>query len=57
MLEAAQPTKVEFKFSEDVLAGIYAHALVLKNTLVSVRSDGQRHSDFFKGCITTLGSI
>ena len=42
-LESAQPIKVEFKFSENIPAGIYGYALVLTNKLVSISSDGQRH--------------
>ena len=45
-LENAQPSKVKFKFSEKVPAGIYGHALLLTNKLVSISSDGQRHFDF-----------
>ena len=44
-LEKAQPIKVEFKFSENVPAGIYRYALVLKNKRISISSDGQRHFD------------
>ena len=36
---------VEFKFSENLPAGIYGYALVLTNKLVSISSDGQRHFD------------
>ena len=43
--EDAQPVKVEFKFSENIAAGIYGHALVLTNRLVSISSDGQRMFD------------
>ena len=43
--ENAQPVKVEFKFSENVAAGIYGYALVLTNKLISIGSDGQRHFD------------
>ena len=43
--ENAQPVKVEFKFSENIAAGIYGYALVLTNRLVSVTSDGQRIFD------------
>ena len=43
--ENAQPVKVEFKFSENILAGIYGYALVLTNRLASIRSDGQRMFD------------
>ena len=42
---SAQPIKIEFRFSEDVAAGIYGYALVLTNKLVSINSDGQRHFD------------
>ena len=41
----AQPVKVEFKFSENIAAGIYGHALVLTNRLASISSDGQRMFD------------
>ena len=34
--ESAQPIKVEFKFSENIPAGIYGYALVLTNKLVSI---------------------
>ena len=43
--ENAQPIEVEFKFSENVTAGIYGYALVLTNKLVSISSYGQRHFD------------
>ena len=43
--ENAQPVKVEFKFSENVVAGIYGYALVLTNKLISISSDGQRMFD------------
>ena len=43
--ESAQPIKVEYKFSENVPAGIYGYALVLTNKLISLSSDGQRHFD------------
>ena len=43
--ESAQPIKVEFKFSENLIAGIYGYALVSTNRLVSISSDGQRHFD------------
>ena len=43
--ENAQPVKVEFKFSENVVAGIYGNALVLTNKLISISSDGQRMFD------------
>ena len=43
--ENAQPVKVEFKFSENIAAGIYGYALVLTNRLVSITSDGQRMFD------------
>ena len=33
--ENAQPVKVEFKFSENIPAGIYGYALVLTNKLIS----------------------
>ena len=39
--ENAQPVKVEIKFSENIPAGIYGYALVLKNRLASITSDGQ----------------
>ena len=44
-LESAQRIKAEFKFSENIPAGIYGYALVLTNKLDSIRSDGQRHFD------------
>ena len=43
--ENAQPVKVEFKFSENIPAGIYGYALVLTNKLISTSSDGQRMFD------------
>ena len=43
--ENAQPVKVEFKFSENIVAGIYGYALVLTNRLISITSDGQRMFD------------
>ena len=43
--ENAQPVKVEFKFSENITAGIYGYALVLTNKLISISSDGQRMFD------------
>ena len=43
--ETAQPVKVEFKFSENIAAGIYGYALVLTNKLISISSDGQRMFD------------
>ena len=45
IFENAQPIKVEFKFSENIAAGIYGYALVLTNRLVSITSDGQRMFD------------
>ena len=43
--ENAQPVKVEFKISENILAGIYEYALVLTNKLISISCDGQRMFD------------
>ena len=43
--ENAQPIKVEFKFSENIDAGIYGYALVLTNKLISISSDGRRMFD------------
>ena len=43
--ENAQPVKAEFKFSENIAAGIYGYALILTNRLVSITSDGQRMFD------------
>ena len=43
--ENAQPVKVEFKFSENIPAGIYGYALVLTNKLISISSVGQRMFD------------
>ena len=40
--ENAQPFKIEYKFSENIPAGIYGYALVLTNRLVSITSGGQR---------------
>ena len=53
--------KVVIKFSENVLAGIYGYALVLRNNLVRVSSDGQRQCDLvwmiFTFFITSLFSL
>ena len=43
--EGSQPVKVEFKFSENIDAGVYGYALVLTNRLASISSDGQRMFD------------
>ena len=43
--ESSQPIKVEFKFDGVIPAGIYGHALVLTNRLISIISDGQRMFD------------
>ena len=43
--ESTQPDKVEFKFSENIPAGIYGYPLVLTNGLASISSDGQRMFD------------
>ena len=43
--ENAQPVKVEFRFSENIPAGIYGYALVLTNRIASITSDGQRMFD------------
>ena len=43
--ESSQPIKVEFKFDGVVPAGIYGYALVIRNKLVSIISDGQRMFD------------
>ena len=43
--ENSQPVKVEYKFSENIAAGIYGYALVLTNRLASITSDGQRMFD------------
>ena len=43
--ENSQPVKVEFKFSENIDAGVYGYALVLTNRLASISSDGQRMFD------------
>ena len=43
--ENAQPVKVEFKFSENIPAGIYGYSLILTNRLTSITSDGQRMFD------------
>ena len=45
IFENAQPVKVEFKFTENIVGGIYGYALVLTNRLVSITSDGQRMFD------------
>ena len=43
--DSAKPIQVEFKFDGVVPAGIYGHALMLTNKLVSISSDGQGHFD------------
>ena len=43
--ENAQPVKVEFKFSENIPAGLHGYALVLTNKLISITGDGQRMFD------------
>ena len=43
--ESAQPVKPEFKIAENIPAGIYGYALVLRNILASISSDGQRLFD------------
>ena len=44
--ENAQPVKVEFKFSENIPAGIYGYALVLTSKkIISISSVGQRMFD------------
>ena len=45
---SAQPIKVELKSSENLPAGIYSYALVLKIVLVSIGSDGQSNFDSFE---------
>ena len=45
IFENLQPVKVEFKFSENNIAGIYGYALVLTNRLASITSDAQRMFD------------
>ena len=45
IFENAQPVKVEFKFSENIVGGIYGYTLVLTKKLVSITSDGQRMFD------------
>ena len=42
-LESAQPIELEYRFSENIPAGIISHALVLTNKLDSIGRDGQRH--------------
>ena len=44
-LEAAHRIRIEFKFFDDIPAGIYGYALVLTNELLSVSSNGQRNFD------------
>ena len=39
ILEAAQPNKVEFKFSDNVPAEIYVYDLVITSNIVSISSD------------------
>ena len=43
--ENAQTVKLEFKFSENILAGIHGYALVLTIKLTNITSDGQRMID------------
>ena len=43
--ENAQPVKVEYKLSENIPAGIYGYAIVLKIKLYSISSDGQQMFD------------
>ena len=43
--ESGQSVKVEFKFDGAIPAGIYGYALVLRNKLISISSDGQRMFD------------
>ena len=43
--ENSQPIKIEFKFSENIPAGIYGYSLVFTNKLISISSDGQRMFD------------
>ena len=45
IFESSQPIKVEFTFDGVIPAGIYGYALVLKNKLISITSDGQRMFD------------
>ena len=45
-LESAQPLEVDFKYSDNIAAGIYGYTLVLTKKLVSISSDGQRRFDF-----------
>ena len=42
---SAQPMKVFFEFANAPAAGISAHALVLKKTLISISSDGRKMTD------------
>ena len=42
---SAQPMKVFFEFANAPAAGISAHALVLKKTLISISSDGRKMLD------------
>ena len=43
--ENAQSVKVEFKFSENLPAGLHGYALVLTNKSTSITSDGERMFD------------
>ena len=43
--EGGQSVKEEFKFSENIPAGIYGYALALTNRLIRISSDGQRMFD------------
>ena len=48
-LEAAQSIKVEIKLSENIPENtMNGYALVLKNKIISISSDGQRHFDLLK---------
>ena len=43
--QSGQSVKVEVKLKKIVPAGVYGYALVLKNILVSISSEGQRMLD------------
>ena len=58
-LDIGRTIKKEINFFEDVLAGIYGYALVLRNSLVGISSDGQRHFNliYVKRFLTSFLSV
>ena len=57
IFESAQPTKVEFKFSENIPRGIFGYSLPLTNKLVSMGSHGQRLFDSIEVIINFLFTL